>query len=430
MTVSHSTVWLELDLRDAQWVPTSSAEYLEFWERNVGQLKGELHPDQVFQLGDRLAGAFKVRVTQVPKGFERATVTTPFAIHSVLEPMRVELACSCCARLGRPARHAPLFCYTCAELERAESSAPALDSGQSSRWLCVSHAVLLDGSLRAFCPEHAPTCACKVPARAFCFGPSCKKRSGVAFCEEHLRRHPNLANVQFCQACYDELFPACQVEGCASVATIRCSHWHRDTGIACGRLYCAEHAWRWQVYGRGGAGLARCEEHADLKQLTNEGLILQLAAGALLERRYRLPTLQAVTHILMKPRRERYAIAEVNRLFAQSRGELDAKRPFESRMLELINAHEASRQEDLKRDADEKAVGMPFFEKLRAELERRGLRELSESVQFSDYRPRDNRLYIYLDEGLRGWFCGAHHERIHDLSQTIGAQISFEGEVR
>jgi hypothetical protein len=423
----HATVWLALDLRKAEWAPLSPDDYREFWGRNVHQLVNfELSLHQVVPLRDRQVGEFTLQVTQLPKSFEHVTPSTPFAIHSVLERRQVNFACRCCEK-NDVQRHAPLACATCAE--SSGGAAPVAPSEGASPRVCEAHAVILEGALRAFCPAHAPRCECGATAAGFCFGPACKEHSGVAFCEPHLRPHPNVPSVYFCIACYEALFPPCLSAGCPSVATIRCSHW-LDTQTACGKSFCAEHALRWQVYGPEGVGLARCEEHGDLRTLTNEGLIFQLAASALVEQRNRLPSLQTVTHILMRPRGHRYALAEVNQLFADVRARRDVSQPFEARMIALIDSHEASRQEDLQRDEDEKALGRPFFEELKNELRRRNLRELADGIIFADFRPQQNCLYIRPGERLRGRLREAGSERIQELSPIIGARILFELEAR
>jgi hypothetical protein len=422
-------VWLMLDLRKAESVSASEVEYARFWKDNFAQICGrKLIVNEPFPLIDHTLGAVTVQVTRLPKNFKEATAETPFAIHSVLEPRRVNAACGCCRVERRVSRHAALACQACAELGRGSSASPQ-PPGASPK-ICAEHAVILEGSLRAFCPAHAPRCQCSALATGFCFGPICKAQ-GVAHCAEHLQAHPNVADAYFCRACYAELFPPCLGPGCSSLATIRCSHWHPHEQRACAKSYCVEHAKRWQVYGRYDVGLGRCDEHGDLSKLTNPELIFQLAASALVEKRYRLPSLQAVTHVLMKPRRQRYPLTEVAQMFQDVRGRLDAANPFENRMIDLIRSHEVKRREDLQRDAEDKAEGQQYFDGLVAKLRHEGFAELADNVRFADYRPVDTCLYIRLEgERLRGQLIGTGGEHIRGLSQAIGVRISFERDAR
>jgi len=430
----HATVWLTLDLRQSKPMGTEASDYQSFWTHNAGQLFGKrLEPNQSFVPRDTDIGDFTLQVARVPNQFREVTSATPFAIHSVLEPPQIRRVCRCCQAERLDLRQAPLICDTCAELQRKVGPAAQPLPRNASPQLCAVHAVILEGKLRPFCPAHVPVCHCQQAAWGFCAGEACKPQSR-AFCQSHLHRHPSGADVHYCQACYERLFPACLAPGCTSLATIRCSHWDADTQRACAKTYCAEHALSWQVYGRHNRGLGRCDEHADLSQLDDPSLIFQLTASALVEQRIpthpkfdnRLPSLQAIAHVLMKPRQVRYDLAQVDRLFEQLREQLDAARPFEKNMLALLDKHAAFRRDNLEQDARNKAIGRPIFDALVAELERQDFHALATRLGFADFQRKNACLYVRLERDWRGHLIGAGHERIHQLSDAIGARIRFE----
>src|SRR6478735_756375 len=143
MKDEHGTVGLALDLRAARQTPVSAEDYEAFWRRNVGQLThSELSLNQELELVDRHVGSFTLRVTQLPKSFQRATESTRFAIRSVLERPRVNFACRFCGSESDVLRHGPLSCNTCAAIERAGSSAGAPKQAEVSPRVCAAHAVI------------------------------------------------------------------------------------------------------------------------------------------------------------------------------------------------------------------------------------------------------------------------------------------------
>jgi hypothetical protein len=432
MSDAHGAVSLTLDLRNLSVIPRSAADFLGLWTRFAPQLVGvTLEPNQRLELSDARGGSLGLCVMQLPRGFSIVETNTPFAIHSVLEPLEIGPGCRVCAGEKRRA-HAPFACFVCGDPERAASASEAASQPPSPQ-VCAAHVVILEGSRRCFCPAHAPRCECGTAALGFCFGPLCGK-VGRAFCGPHLRQHPNVADLYFCWACYAELYPPCLEPDCTSVATIRCSHWDRNTERACNRAYCANHARRWQVYGPHRIGLGRCEEHGDLSRLSDYELIFQIGAGALVEKRKpvnddfdgRLPSLQAVVHILMRPRGVRYELEAINQLFEHVRVSLDPSRPLQSKMLDLFDSHRAFRQQNLARDAEEKEKGRPYFEQLVAVLRSQGSSDLADDLRFADFRPSDQVLFVRLRDDLRGLFVGRGGRRVRELEGIVGVRIQFE----
>jgi hypothetical protein len=433
MSRDGAHVSVSLDLRRASSSPQSARDFVELWERVAPQLLGKLlASDHVFELSDPKLGQLALRVMGSPGAPAPVSASTKFAIHAVLEPLRVVHACGVCAGTGRRT-HAPFVCGVC-DGSAGPGAGPKQNAEAPATDLCDEHVVLLEGSLRSFCPAHRPHCGCGRPAGVWCFGPGCRKQRGRGFCHEHVRAHPSLPDLFFCEACYEELFPPCQAPGCAALGKIRCSHVDESTDQRCGKAFCAEHAKRWQIYGPHQIGLGRCEEHGDLKRIDDLSLIYQIVASAQLQRRGRggggwqgrLPTLQTLTHILMKPRGRRYALAEINGIFDRLQTKLSDSRPFQARMVSDLEETKPQRIRDLQRDESEKVTGKPYFERLQALVLAAGLREVAQRLEYADFRPNGQLLFVKLPAELRGWFVGGRSKhRLLEFESKLGVKILF-----
>ncbi len=435
--MSRDLVSLQLDVRQLGGQLDDASAFLQLWARVAPELLGQaLSPHQEVWVADEL-GPLGLQVMSLPPGFERVSKETEFAVHSVVEPARVVHRCGVCDGL-RQRTHAPFRCYTCNE-ESAEPRAGHPATGASPK-LCADHVVILEGSLRGFCPTHAPTCHCGSLAAAWCFGPACVRKKGRTFCAQHLQPHPKIPDLYYCAECYAIEFPPCETPGCDSFGTIRCCHVDPNTEKPCNRAYCAEHAKRWQVFGPHKIGLGRCPAHSDLKTLPDADVIFQVAAGTEVRRQQRsqqsqsrkreewirLPSLQAIGHILTKARERAYRPNEINSQIETLIKRLDASRPLQGRMLNSLNAHSRTRKQNLQRDADERAQGLPHFEGLVNLVRRDGFDELAASLSYSDFRPKHNLLFIRLPAEYRPMFIGKRGHRITSYQERLGVKINFE----
>jgi hypothetical protein len=363
---------------------------------------------------------------------------TPFAIHSLLEPPAPDQRCRLCVRDGR----------------RTPSSLRCAFCKKDSQ-ICEEHAILVAGSLKAFCLEHAPACECGEPAAAVCRGPRCEPEGGRMFCRPHLVAHPNVPDIAYCSACYAALFPPCDVSGCDGIGGIECLHMDPGTEEPCRRRLCPRHAHRWQVFGPHRIGLGRCDAHSVLRALDDLAVIFQIVAGTALlrakvssERRGRihLPTLPAVRRILMKSRNRLYEVVDVNRLFDLLEEELQGPTPLRQHMRELVAENREVRSRAIAKHEDEKDAGRQIFARIQDELRGMGLAEVAASLVFTDYRPswgakgsRPGRapdpqpefagcVFVRLPTALRGRLVGRGGSTIKELQRRVRVKISFERE--
>lgn len=439
--MSNAEVSVLLDLRRASSRLEGAPEFLTLWQRLGKKMLGvPLAPNQELHFTDEALGSLSLVVMSVPKGFQASQEGTAFAIHSVLEPPSIKHRCGVCAA-SQLRTHAPFACLTCQSHKGMPRDAK-LGAGASPR-LCEDHVVLLEGALRPYCPAHAPRCTCGAAALAWCFGRNCSERRGRAYCGEHVRPHPKVPDLYYCHRCYELEFPMCQETGCEAFGTIRCTHVEPQSEEACNKVYCSEHARRWQVYGPHEIGLGRCPQHSLLERLQDSDVIYQVAAGTEIRKRsqttrgnrkygvrrdwVRLPSLQAIGHILTKARDRRYSPREVNAQIEELVRRLDRSRPFQHSMLESLQAHAKYRQQNLERDAQERETGRPYFDKLVQLVRRDGLDEVADGLSYADFRPRHNLLFVALASSeLRRHFIGARGHRIRGYEERLGVKISFE----
>ena len=437
--MSAEDVEVLVDLRQTSFAFQGPEGFLELWRRAEASLAGKaLEARACLSLTLPELGVLSLEVLSVPGG-RPVTVTseTRFAVHSLLEAPSPQQRCRLCTREGKRTL-APLRCADCKKDGR----------------ICDDHASFVGGSLKAFCLEHIPTCQCGQPAFAVCRGPRCELEGGEVFCAAHLIAHPSVADLSYCSPCYAALFPPCEVAGCGGIGGIECLHVDPTTEEACRRRLCPRHAHRWQVFGPHRIGLGRCDAHSLLRNLNDDAVIFQLAAGTLLlrekanrERRARvyLPTLPAVRRILMKARDRLYEVADVSHLFDRLEQQLQGQSPLRRRMKELVSENRDSRSKAVAKHEDEKEAGRRIFARVQAELEGMGLGEVAAALVFTDYRPswgvqggRPDRggkpapsnltgcIFVRLPTELRGFLIGRGGATINELQRRVGVKISFE----
>jgi hypothetical protein len=210
---------------------------------------------------------------------------TEFGIVAVRErpSVRGVYQCATCRR-ARERTYGPFICSEC----------PRPDNR-----VCDTHAIVLPGTktLAARCPSHQPACqGCGSVAAIWCPGPRCRTR--VAWCRNHAAAHQSEPSTGYCLPCLDDMFPRCGGGTCDAVGSISCDHLDRD-GRPCDQRRCPRHARRWQVFGPHAEGLGRCDDHAELRGLSAEGLLYQVL-GACAVRNLPAPSLSSLRHMLMK----------------------------------------------------------------------------------------------------------------------------------
>ncbi|MGW1913682.1 KH domain-containing protein [Streptomyces sp. NPDC002076] len=433
MTTPHAAaaVPVMLDLRAHRKVPGSPDGYVELWERlepvlvTVDPRSG---PRVRLDFGEEgEVGVWFLSPATAPVPFSAAT---PFAVRGVLEPPAVRYSCDTCRASGTTT-YAPFTCTGCGTKERPGR-------------VCDAHAVFLEGSLRASCARHVPTCRCGRPARSWCGGPRC--RSGRAWCGDHLVAHPGDASLAYCVDCHAERFPACERPGCPATGHIRCEHRTLDDARACGRRVCGEHVMRWQIYGSRSKGLALCSRHhRDLRGSAPEALVALVVAGTVARSQARrgsryegrraafLPRIGIVRHIFINTRQLVLDMGAVDALFVRlqddlrRRGARDGGNLVQT-ALRLLDEQAASRREDVQRFRDSHEEGRGHFARLRTLLQQSGKHELADAVTFSDYRRKSNILFVRVPQEMRSRFIGTGGAVIKDLRTRLGINIQLERE--
>jgi hypothetical protein len=248
--------------------------------------------------------------------------------------------------------------------------------------------------------------------------------------------HPKIPDLYYCRECHQIEFPPCEASGCTSFGTIRCSHVDADSERSCNRAFCAEHARRWQVYGPHRIGLGRCPEHSALSNLPVGDVLFQVAAGTEVRRQagrkgrredwVRLPSLQAIGHILTKAKLRSYRPQEVNAHIETLLSQLDPSKPLQAKMAQSLKEHGTFRKQNLERDVREREQGLPHFDKLVKLVRSEGLDEIAMNLQFVDFRPKDQLLFVRLEADLRGRFIGRGGHRKAGYERALGVRVLFE----
>jgi hypothetical protein len=415
-------VELEIDFRHFARTPPSPQEFLSFWDELSKYLVGKpLRAGATHEIEHPRDGILRLTVISLPQEVSLIGQDTHFAIHSILEQPKLKNFCARCRALGKSVR-GTYACVTCQQARQPDR-------------ICEDHVVILSGGMRldghplATCDLHVPDCKCGQRASFWCDGPQCRRRA--AWCEQHRKQHPNAPEIIYCPDCYSEVFPVCARPGCTLTATSICEYIKAE-GNSCSRRMCSKDVVRWQIYGPHKIGLGLCNQHRQINALSDEQILYQVVAATAMRKlsnprsRHDLPSLQSIHHILLKPRNKAYGIQAINQMFVTLSAGIGHDNRLEQMMSELLEYHEKYRQANLERDAAEKQLGLPFFEKLKTELRRRGWNEMAEQLVFSDYRPKANVIYIRLPEHLRGRFAGTKHRTVNQLGELIGARIDFE----
>ena len=428
MTATNA-IEVMLDLRGFAERLNGPAEFLALWEELTPALVGRsLTAGRTHKWEYPKKGELRLTVISVPPECSVISAETPFAIHSVLEQPVVLHACSVCLADNKRV-YGPFLCAQCSW------------ENKKTR-LCDKHVVILDGGMQTFCPNHHPRARSGEPATFWCPGRLCRLEQ--AWSEKDRVRRPNDPDIWYCPDCYDTEYPRCSVTGCKNTGYIRCEHVDPGTLEACGRRICDPHVQNWQVYGPHKMGLAHCEQHRNVKSLSDQQMIFQIVAGTAnrqlrLEARGRsrrqagslyLPTVNSIRHILLHARQRPYDIRVIYPWFT-ALGQLSGKpAPLQHAMAQLIRDRDMFWKEELRRAQEKGQVGLQYFERVKAEYRAMGLDQVADALRFSDYRePRstsDKLLFVYLEENLRGLFIGAGGKNIKQVQERVGVKVSFE----
>jgi hypothetical protein len=404
-------VEIELNLLNYEDQLKRPADYLRFWDQLSTGLQGnKLVAGKTHFLESHNKGKIGLTIIAVPQGFSVVTKDTRFAIHSVLEQPNLRYKCSVCRSYG------PFRCgeKTC------------------DKRLCDQHAVILDGNMRAYCPEHAPKCkGSGTKATFWCDGPRCRGR--VAWSDTYRVRHPNDPDHWYCPDCYALEFPPCSIQTCEDTGTTRCEYIYESTGESCNRSLCNKHVKRWQIYGPHKLGVALCSEHANIKQQTERNILYQMVVVTVKRnskrRRYReyLPSLMSIRHIFINAKNEVYDPVDINHRLDRLEQEFRASNgKFAQDMAKLIQQSKPRRKQDIDRFGGQQLQGQTIFRKLQEKLVLQGEDIVVANLRFSDYRPRNKLLFIYLDQQYRGRLIGRGGTKIKQLQQELDVRIKFE----
>ena len=403
---------LELNLLQYKTKLKSSEDYLNFWNGLADALQGHtLVAGKTHFIETPQNGKIGLRIISVPRAFSVVTQETNFAIHSVLERPDIRYKCFVCRSYGP---------FRCSEQN-------------CKNRLCDQHVVILDGNMRAYCPNHAPVCRGSGGRAIFwCDGPRCRGR--MAWSEQYRVQHPNDADHWYCRECYALQFPTCSSLYCHDTGTTRCEHVNPSSGESCNRSLCNRHVKRWQIYGPHKLGVALCSEHANIKRLSESEILYQMVAVTTqrLSRWHRsgfisLPSLMSIRHIFINAKNEivnpdviDQRLAQLRRDLAYSSGKLSQD------MARMIERSGSKRKRELSSFDNEQGQGRAIFARLVAVLRTQGKEQLADNLRFADYRPRHKLLFVHLDEQYRGAFIGRSGSNIKPLQDSLGVRIQFE----
>lgn len=415
-----SLVEIVLDLRDYPEQLKTAEDYLRLWERLESGLNGNtLVAGKTHILeSNQPKGKIGLYILSVPKHASLVTTDTCFAVHSVLERPNLLYQCAVCNEYGP---------FRCAE------------KGCENR-LCERHAAILDGSMRAYCPEHAPKCAGSgLPATFWCDGPGCRRR--IAWSDKYRVQHPNDPDHWYCQQCYAQEFPSCSVHPCKDTGIARCEFIDRYNGTSCDKSICNKHVNRWQIYGPQKLGAALCPEHARVKTLSEDEILYQMVAITARRKSKQprrrvnhpqemivIPSLMSIRHIYINTQNKVVKPEVINLKLDQFLSQLKTKQGdgLSRDMVWLIEQSGSRREREMGHFESQLEQGQIIFNKLVEKLRLQGEYLLAQNVRFADYRPRKNLLFIYLDNQYIGRFKGTQGRKIIALEQYLGVKIQFE----
>ncbi|KIF73267.1 hypothetical protein QR77_03400 [Streptomyces sp. 150FB] len=411
-----------LDVREYREPLRDADAYLELWrglEPLLVQVDPREHRPLRLELGNR--GVLTLQLLDPVGNPDIFDADTRFAIRGILEVPRIRYACGPCAAQGVTG-YGPFQCHACNE-DRS--------TGTRTR-LCDRHVVILDGTFRTVCPEHAPACpACDSPGVFWCDGALCRNKR--AWCANHRTAHPGDARTSYCPDCFSDRFPTCVAPRCGQTGYLRCEHVSRSDGT-CPHRICAAHAGRWQIYGPHKRGPALCPAHLDgLRRLSRDELVFQIVAATAARRRSAsrstgpalLPRLSVVRHILIHVRDEALDMGIIDDLFNGLRARLTDDRR-DATMIALLDAHATVRRQDLTAFQDDQNQGRRHYGALLGLLIADGKAQLADRLAFSDFRPKANTLYVRVPQDVTGLFIGRGGSGIRDLGARLGITVKVE----
>lgn len=413
-----SPIEIVLDLKDYPEQLKTADDYLRLWYGiESGIIGNTLIAGKTHILASD-QGKIGMYIISVPNNASLVTKDTCFAIHSVLERPNLLYKCIVCNEYGP---------FRCAE------------KGCEKR-ICEQHAVIIDGNMRAYCPEHAPKCAGSgLPATFWCDGPRC--RGKIAWSDRYRIQHPSDPDHWYCPDCYALVFPSCSVPACSDTGTARCEFINRETGKSCDKSICNRHVNRWQIYGPQKLGAALCPDHARVKSLSEDEILYQMVAitarrkGKQPRRRSNrpqeviaIPSLMSIRHIFINTQNKVVNPDAINLKLDQFVSQLRTRQAdrLTQDMVSLIEQSRSRREREMSYFASEQEQGQIIFNRLVERLSLLGEYTLAENVRFADYRPRKKLLFIYLDAPYQGRFIGSHGIKIKALEQYLEVKIQFE----
>lgn len=423
------TIDIVLDLRESRRRPGSADDFLNLWGELEERMRGaSLRDSPSWQIDTPTWGLCGLLLADPSAAPGLVTAETPFVVRSVLEPSRVHYKCATCLESGRE-EYGP---FICREAEGADDR------------VCDRHVVLLDGSFRATCPRHRPSCAsagnattCGNTATFWCRGQKCSGKT--AHCDRHRRSHPGDRAISYCPECYAAMFPECRQAGCTATGSLACDFVINDSFKRCGIRACSQHAFRWQLFPPHRHGPVLCPDHNQiLRTLSREQLVFQIIATAsgLDDRRgghggarrpgpWGLPRLSVVRHIFLNILKEALPVPRLNTYFTRLQHTL-TDTGFGGRMRRALERQEKSRLREVAEEEEAEREGRAHFGRLQQLLIQKGKYDLANGITFSDYRKRADILYVHVPEELVGQFYGREGSTIKSFPRELGLRVERE----
>lgn len=418
MSLTEEKIEIILDLRGFLKKLATPSDYISFWkdlERYFYGKKVEAGKSYRLESGDDM-GVIQINVISCSSSILKISDGSKFAVHSVLDNPSLKYQCSDCLKINSKT-YGPFSCQ---------------DVNCKKR-LCVDHAIILDGNMKAFCSDHAPRCNATGKIGSFwCYGPKC--RGKIAWSDDYRRSHPYNSDYWYCPECFDIKFPKCSSETCDDIATNKCDYFDRVSNKICGKNICNKHLTRWQIYGPNQNGLNLCQQHNRVGTFSQEEIIFQIISGTATRnlRKFKkfqrtfLPTLQMIKYIFINTQNTVFEIPKIYEMIKDVYWGLDKNTKLGKQMVLEIENSFRKWDEDIKRASNSKEIGLSFFNTLKNTLLLSNHSELAASISFSDYSSRTNILFIRLPIGLRGKLIGKGGSHINELQRIVGCKISFE----
>lgn len=400
-----------LDLTAYQEELQGAKDFVALWNSIAPTLVGRTFEEGAdYKIEQRNKGLIQIHIITLPHEDLVVTQQTNFAIYSVIEKPKVKHKCHICSDYG------PFRCM------------------ESKKRVCENHVTILDGSMMPFSPHYAPKCNSgnNKTAAFWCDGPTCKGK--IPWSESYRRNHPNDLDHWYCPDCYKIKFPKCSHSNCQETGSSKCEHVDSVTKETCNNAVCNRHVKRWQVYGPNKRGLSLCEQHRNIKRLSDDEILYQIIAGTVKRKSgsrkwaFPIPSLQSFRHIFMNTRKRLYELDFINKQIEAIPKKLSNNK-FDRKVIRAINEGKNWRVQNLKRGVDAHIEGRKVFAQLQNHL--RGVYNskismLAEEIEYSDYKPKDRVIFIRLDDEYRGYFVGRGGQNIKSFESALGIKIRFE----